>query len=549
MIENVIYNRKRGGVVDITQDVKKAYDDLISVFYDIANDLTSSFNKEEIVEVSLKLLKKVVEYESISFLTYLEEKDIYFIEKTINYGLKDKTSLNILIRDGLIKWAGNQGKPFVNIEGDRTSVIVPLVNKDKMMGAIVLNTNKDENYFDQNRLKILAIISNQLTMSFENINLYKNLDKRNEKMKALKNYMDNVINSMTNGIIVVDNKNMIRVFNKKLEELIDFPAKKARMKNLSELGISENFIQNMILLKTKTENGEKIIDSELDYVDSEGVVLPLGISTIKLKEGERDLGVIFVIRDMRESKELEELKRVDKLKDEFLSMVSHELRTPLTSIKAYTETLLDMVDDEFDDVDSEREFLSIINEESERLTRLINDILDLSKMEAGKMHFIIHDESIDEIIDRSIKNMNGFAVKKEIKLTANVEKGLARVLIDKDRTLQVFANLINNAVKFTPENGTITVHALNDTDNKFIRVIIEDTGMGIQDEDKEKIFEKFKQADNIMTREAGGTGLGLPICKNMIEQNGGKIWVESEFGKGSKFIFTLPKEKGGEADA
>lgn len=533
--------------MDITQNIKKAYDDVISVFYDIANDLTSSFNKEEIIDVSLKLLKKVVEYDSISFLTYSEEKDFYFIEKAINYEKKDKSALNRLIRDGLIKWAGNQGKPFVNMEMGATSVIVPLVNKDKLMGAIIVNTDKDESYFDQNRLKILTIISNQLTMSFENINLYKNLDKRNEKMKAMKNYMDNVINSMTNGIIVVDNKNMIRVFNKKLEELIDYPAKKARMKSITELELSENFIQNMILLKNKTEKGEKIIDEEFDYIDSEGILLPLGISTIILKEGESELGVIFVIRDLRESKELQELKRVDKLKDEFLSMVSHELRTPLTSIKAYTETLLDMVEE--NDIEAETEFLTIINEESERLTRLINDILDLSKIEAGKMKFIIHDEAIDEVIERSIKNMNGFAAKKDIKLISNIEPNLQRVLIDKDRTLQILANLINNAIKFTPEEGTITVHALNDTDKRFIRVIIEDTGIGIKEDDKDKIFEKFKQADNIMTREAGGTGLGLPICKNIIEHYGGKIWVESEVGKGSQFIFTLPKENGGEAGA
>jgi signal transduction histidine kinase len=120
------------------------------------------------------------------------------------------------------------------------------------------------------------------------------------------------------------------------------------------------------------------------------------------------------------------------------------------------------------------------------------------------------------------------------------------VLIDKDRIMQVLTNLVNNAIKFTPENGAIEVKASRDKKPDFIRITIKDTGPGIMEEDFEKIFEKFKQVDNILTREAGGTGLGLPICKNIIEYHGGKIWVESEFGHGSSFIFTLPIVEGGE---
>ncbi len=527
----------------IEYDLKKAYEDVISVFYDIAQDMTSSFDEKEIIAIALKLLKKVVDYESISFLKYNPKKDIYFVEETINYNADLKRLLSKYIAEGLIKWAANSGKPFVNVEevkDVKTTVIVPLVYKEKMTGAMILHTQKDENYFEQNRLKILTIVSNQLAISFENINLYKNLEKRNEKMRALKNYMDNVITSMTNGIIVADNIGKIRVFNKKAEELLAVKAEEVNSQHISDTKLHYEFTKTLLALMIKTQSGNEIYDYEAEYKLNEEVILPLGISTTMLKKEDKDLGIIYVIRDLRESKELKELKRIDKLKDEFLSMVSHELRTPLTSIKAYVETLLYMVEDEEEtDIESQKEFLNIISEESERLTRLINDVLDLSKIEAGKMTFIINPENIVDVIEKSIKNMRSFATIKNIEIFHETDEELPKVMIDKDRTLQVLANLINNAVKFTPEGGKITVWA-EEFNERFIKVNIQDTGVGIKKEEQQRVFEKFKQSEDILTREAGGTGLGLPICKNIIEYYGGNLWVESEYRKGSTFMFTLP---------
>ena len=183
--------------------------------------------------------------------------------------------------------------------------------------------------------------------------------------------------------------------------------------------------------------------------------------------------------------------------------------------------------------------VQVISEESERLTRLINDVLDLSKIEAGKMTFYIKEEKLADVISRAVKNMTGFSDSKNISISQIISDESLMVLIDKDRILQVLANLINNAVKFTPEDGTIEVEIKKD-DEKFAMVIVKDNGIGIKPEDHAAIFEKFKQSEDIMVRSAGGTGLGLSICKNIVEHFGGKIWVESEYGHGSSFIFTLP---------
>lgn len=521
-------------------DLKEAYENVISVFYDIAKDMTSTFDEKEIIGIALNLMKKVIEYESVSFLKYSEAKEMYIFERVINYDNKTKKILNKIIKDGLIEWAARSGRPFVTIEEDeeiKTSVIVPLMSKDVLKGAIVIHTKKDDSYFDINRIKILGIISNQLTISFENLGLYKDLERRSEKLKALKNYMDNVVRNLTNGIIVIDIKERVRVFNRKIQELLNIDNKDILGKEFEKCKFNKEFAEFIKKLQLRTYNGEKIIDEEFEYKLNEELFMPLGISATRLVNEESVSGIIFVIRDRRESKELEQLKRVDKLKDEFLSMVSHELRTPLTSIKAYTETLTYMVGE--GDTESELEFLNIITEESERLTRLINDVLDLSKIEAGKMNFFMEEENIVEIVKKSIKNMKGFAESKSITIKENISEESISVYIDKDRTMQVLANLINNAVKFTPENGNIEV-GVDRKDEKFAIVSVKDNGIGIKPEEHKNIFEKFKQSEDIMVRTVGGTGLGLSISKNIVEHFGGKIWVESEYGNGAKFLFTIP---------
>jgi len=537
--------------MSIDSELKRAYDDVISVFYEIAHDMNSTFDKKEMIDLALSLLKKVVDYKAISFVEYSEKNDMYMILKNQNYDHQLKKAFNEMVREGLLKWAGKLGKPFVNPEviGEiKTTVIVPLIYKEELKGAIVVHTDKTEEYFDQNRLKVLSIISDQLIVGFQNLYLYIDIEKRNNKLKSLKNYMENVVTGIGNGIMVADMDDTIRVLNKKASELLRIKAKRF----ISKEKISGNKIaefKDLMLFKSRTLSGEDLVDEELEILHDDGEITPLGVSTTLLTDGEKNTGIIFVLRDLSESKELKELKRVDKLKDEFLSMVSHELRTPLTSIKAYTETLLYMVMDmeEFEDKEDQLNFLNIINEESERLTRLINDVLDLSKIEAGKMSFFMENESADAILERAMANMKGFSESKNTELILKNEVVGETIFIDKDRILQVFNNLVNNAIKFTPKNGIISINAKIEDEN-FISIEIKDNGAGVKDEDKLKIFDKFSQSEDILTREAGGTGLGLPICKNIVEHFGGKIWVESVYGEGASFYFTVPRvsnENGG----
>jgi len=231
-----------------------------------------------------------------------------------------------------------------------------------------------------------------------------------------------------------------------------------------------------------------------------------------------------------------ELERLSEMKSDFVSTVSHELRTPLTSIQGYTALIKD---GELGPVnDEQKEFLGIVKEETERLTRLIGDLLDVSKIEAGRMKLVFQDFNLLHFIDHHKKEMENIALVKKIKLKFILPKETGIVKADPDKIKQIFYNLMSNAMKFSKENTTITITVENKKNN--IQISVKDQGMGMNKKDLDKIFGKFHQVDSKMTREIGGTGLGLTITQHLIEAHDGEIWVESEINKGATFCFSLP---------
>ncbi|MFC2059232.1 PAS domain S-box protein [Chloroflexota bacterium] len=239
----------------------------------------------------------------------------------------------------------------------------------------------------------------------------------------------------------------------------------------------------------------------------------------------------------------QKLKELDQLKDNVLSTVSHELRTPLTSIKGFAEILLNYGDE---DKETQREFLTIINEESDRLTRLLDDFLDLARIESGRIRWEKTKLMIPQVIESAMNATHALSAQKDLNVDADLEPDLPPFLGDWDRLVQVVTNLLSNAIKFTPEGGGIRVGVKLLKGDKagytsdMIRVSVADSGIGIAPEDHEHIFEKFGQAGETLTDKPKGTGLGLPISKEIVGHYGGSIWVESELGKGSTFYFTLP---------
>ena len=251
------------------------------------------------------------------------------------------------------------------------------------------------------------------------------------------------------------------------------------------------------------------------------------------------------------SNELESVNRsleeIDKKKTDFLNMVAHDLRTPLTSIRSYSDLLLRYGDRSNR---GQSEYAEVIKDESVRLSSLIDSFLDISKIEAGLKEYNREEIQIKKIIDHFVKVFQGDAETHKISINSQVEKKLPRIYGDKKRLGQVFSNLLSNAVKFTPPKGSVNVNASlitiineNSTAEPYIKVSIADTGIGIPQESLDKIFEKFVQLNHRNVKSIRGTGLGLAISKDIIEQHGGRIKVESKEGKGSIFAFTLKVSK------
>ncbi len=232
----------------------------------------------------------------------------------------------------------------------------------------------------------------------------------------------------------------------------------------------------------------------------------------------------------------EELKKLDEMKSDFISLVSHELKTPLSTIKVSAEYLES--DDKVDPAER-KEMLRIIIRNIDRQTKMINDILDLSKMEAGKMEFQFENVEIGETVNLVLENIGQLALKKNIAVSPDIPESLPPVLADKEKLIIVLNNLAGNALKFTPVGGSILISARDLRDS--IEVRMKDTGIGIEKEKLEKIFDKFYQVDSSSRRKTGGCGLGLSIASGIIKAHGSEIHVESEQGRGSTFSFRLKK--------
>ncbi len=276
-------------------------------------------------------------------------------------------------------------------------------------------------------------------------------------------------------------------------------------------------------------------------------VLMLGeaLETMRSQLQELYSGLETIVEER--TKELEEayreLQTLDAMKDEFISTVSHELRTPLTSIKGAAEILLN-----YRDVDpaTELEFLGIINNESDRLTRLINDVLDLARIESGEIEWHISTVHLASIIETAVNGTHAITVQKNVTVEIGPGEGLPAVRSDPDKLVQVVTNLLSNAIKFTPSGGLINVQSRLASQSgpgnggMMAEISVADNGVGIPEIEFDNIFNRFQQAGSSLTDRPQGTGLGLAICKEIVQHLGGEIWVESELGKGSTFFFTVP---------
>lgn len=372
--------------------------------------------------------------------------------------------------------------------------------------------------------KFSSNIVNPIDKRIQSIN--KELFKTVDDLKDKNVKMDAILNSMKNIIIAVDSNLRVTNFNSSASEFFSsYWSTSIIGKSLIELvrNYQINDIVNDTILNNKINSNEIHISSPSD------MILKIITAPIQSKDNSsKASGGIVVMEDVTS------LKKMEQIRTEFVSNVTHELKTPLTSIKGFIETLKNGA---IEDKEIADRFLDIIDIEADRLTALINDILNLSEIETKMQDSNINNYKISDIIDEIIPVMEKVAVCKNVTIHWEVDKSI-KLEVNKDRIKQVLINLIDNAVKYNIENGEIYVSVKRN--NAVVEISVRDTGIGIAEENQSRIFERFYRVDKGRSRSMGGTGLGLSIVKHIVNLYNGSIKLYSTVGKGTEFIISLP---------
>ena len=361
----------------------------------------------------------------------------------------------------------------------------------------------------------------------------KKLDKAYSELQEAREYLENIISTSADGIVITDPQGTITRVNEAVENMAGYTQEEMKGMHVSQLSLhvpDETYYQLRADMVDKLFAEGRITGLESEWNSKHGELVPIELNAALLKDKENTVvGGVIGVRDIRERKKLEEMK------NDFISSISHELRTPLTSIKGSIDNLLDGIAGKLND--DQREYLAIVNDESDRLVRLINDLLDLNKLEAGNIKLFPEEVEYISLIAQVVFNFQELAYEKGLTLEMEAPSTEIYFKADRDKINQVLINLINNAIKFT-EHGGIKV-VVEDFKNQSVTTRIIDTGIGIPQDELDRVFDKFYQLNKPRTGKSRGSGLGLAITKNLVELHGGKIWVKNKEDKGSEFYFTL----------
>ncbi len=523
----------------------------LETLYEITRELTSSLDLPRVLQKTLAEVTSAIAAEKGAVFLVDGAAGKVTVEATINWDGGD-----VPLRAIPSEWQLGQPDPLLIVDdlqaegaetwlnqlaGERVRalIVAPLVANGEFRGLLAVASPR-AGAFDATHVRLLRTVLSQIATAIGNAEVYRLISRQAQELGQMLRHQQEegtksqaILTSIADGVVVSNTEGRIILVNPAAERILGTSAKQlighdfhALFSAFSAQGREEATTAMETLLSTSDLGVSKAFKTILE-IDNR--VIHAHLSPV-LTRREEFLGVVIIFRDI--TKEVE----ADRAKSEFVSTVSHELRTPMTAIKGYTDLLYAGA---VGPINAEQKrFLQIIKSNTDRLTALINDLLDISRVETGRVRFEPRPVQIGEVIADVVNALAGQAEAKHQTLTYEVMGGLPEIMGDRDRLNQVLTNLVSNAIRYTPEGGTIEVRAY--LVEGAVRVDVRDTGIGIAPEDLGRIFERFYRADHPLVQETSGTGLGLPIVKMFVEMHGGRVWVESELGKGSTFTFILP---------
>ncbi len=374
---------------------------------------------------------------------------------------------------------------------------------------------------------MLRVFASRAAAELERLEVEAELQRSEQSTRA-------ILESAADGIITVNSDGVVETINPAAEQIFGRDPASVVGRSVSML---MRFPGEGFLEEDVTEEPQVLVSrfigtrGEIEGIRGDGSVFPMNIAAGQMELGDQVL-YTAIVRDVTREHEL------DRMKADFISTVSHEIRTPLACIMSSAKILHR---NGISKPEVTPKFSNIIIDEGKRLTRLINDLLDLSKMDSNSVEWSFSDETADGLIEPILAAFGAQAAERKITLESKVADGTPLIYVDRDKAIQVLTNLVSNAIKFSDPGGRVSVRAERSSDqNGFVCFSITDTGVGIAECNQKVIFDRFKQIGDVQTDRPQGTGLGLPICKEIVQYFGGKLWVESSEGKGSTFRFTVP---------
>jgi signal transduction histidine kinase len=546
--------------------------DMLQTLHDIAQEVSSTLDLGTLLEGSLSALAKLVGVTQGSIMLIDQDTD-QLVHRAVLGQKGDVGQTRFPMGQGIVGWVAQQRKPalvpdvlqdarWLHLPEDDTKrkttgsmIAVPLIAQYDMLGVLLLS-HDDIGYFNEGHLRLLSASAGEIALGIHNALLFDQIERQllhqgemRRRQEEENSQSTAILQSLSDGVIVCNADGAVLAANPAVEHILERPIEELVIWNLPELlkrllgrRSAELPVEDLLQRPVGPRNEPRTFTATFQIGQR---VINMTLGPVLMPNGQL-MGAVSVFRDI--TREVES----DRLKTEFIGTVSHELRTPMTSIKGFTQLLvmgsLGPIND------TQKEFLHTIQTNAERMISIINDLLDITKIETGSVELDIRPLHLAETLSNVVSELQSSIAAREHELSINIPPGLPLVRADAKRFNQILFNLLSNAVKYTPRAGKITFEAREAGDEaipatqreglkpngRYVLVDITDTGVGIPLDEQEKIFDRFYRTENPLKIEAGGTGLGLSLVRPLVELLGGRTWLTSVVGEGSTFSLIVP---------
>lgn len=499
----------------------------VSTLHSLAREISGQLEVQAVLDSIVVSIRQVIDCRGCAIFLYDESSD--YLEIKAADGLKPYWRKRARLKKGegaagvsaiearTIYIPDTHKEPgFIFFDDEvRSLMVIPLYAKGEVIGTINVDDNRP-NAFGPTQERLLAITAAQAGILIENARLFARVSAERQQIQA-------IIQHMADGLILIDSVGKIVTCNRTLAMMLEMHPGQIIGQKIDAPNLHPNLAG--ITATTTHEARTGVLAKEVTIKDRTFRVF----ATKMFGEDERLIGEVRVVHDITRERELE------RLKDEFISTISHELRTPLFSIQGFARILSE--ENDLDDA-TRKGFLSTIQRQATQLSDMVSNLLDISRFDEGKLELAKEQVNILAMTHQAILKLQGFAHQEQVTIETNFPESVPSVVGDQRRLEQVLTNLIGNAIKFTPQGGSVTITII--VSKKRIHISVKDTGIGIPAEALEHIFARYYQVENSDERLARGSGLGLYIAQKIIESHGGTIWADSTVDEGSTFHFTIP---------